>query len=88
MSQVENKNGDKTWIHCTHIHHFAPLPTHLSNTTPPLHCVTLFKIPMIILLHALLEHITQHKLPDQNPKQKKTNADKANTRENSHTFAS
>ena len=36
MSQVENENEDKTWIHCEHIHRLAPWPTHQSYVTPPL----------------------------------------------------
>ena len=36
MSQLENKNGDKVWIHRAHIRRLAPRPRHLSDITPPL----------------------------------------------------
>ena len=35
MSQVENENGDRAWIHRAHIRRLAPRPTHLSGITPP-----------------------------------------------------
>ena len=46
MSQAENKNGDRTWIHPAHIPRLAQRSTHLSDITSPLPpCDTLQNTP-------------------------------------------
>ena len=63
MSQMENENSDKNWIHHAHIHCFAPLPTHLSDITLSLSpCDTLQNTQDHSSL-CILEHVTQTSRP-------------------------
>ena len=89
MSQVENENGDNTWIHRACIRRLAPRPTHLSDITPPLApCDTLqnthdHSSPRTSGGHNSTQTSTPSKYSTTNTKRKKTNANKANTTANS-----
>ena len=67
MSQVQNKNGDRAWIHRAHIHCLKPQPAHTRS------CITLTKtlrIPHLHLpfkSHNFTQNSTLNNIPSQPP---------------------